>query len=263
MSFAIDGRGRAYVLDQVNRRIQILESGKVVRSIPLPGDTFQDLTIDDNGRPTLLDRFREDAVVFLDATGKSSGQVKLSGLEIPEGGLVTGLFSRSDGTWAEVEHERLVRIADAQGRPEEPRSSVPGRFSLDGRSLLTALREGSHAAVVLARPADDPGRTPDLFARVEFPLPVLQLCALESDRLGRVFLGASLARFEEREPYAVLEEAEVVVILQPDGREAGRVVFPARSMPEEQFRPILVTPDGVIYQLGFTPYGIELRRVAS
>lgn len=260
MSFVADDEGRILVLDQVNSRLQIFEGGHWARSIPVPADTFHDFAMAPDGRIAALDRFAGDDVVFISDRGTVEGRVRLAGLEIPESGLATGLFSRPDGTWVEVEHERLVQVANERGLPVAERKVLPGRPSRDGRWLLQALREGTGAAVVLVRPMDSPETVPVLLARVEFPLPVLQLTALESDRAGRVYLAAVIARFDESDPTRVLEEYEPVVVLSPDGRELGRAVFPPRTLPEEVFVPIRVTPGGAIYQMAFTESGVVFRR---
>lgn len=260
MSFSVDDEGRLLVLDQVNARLQVFEDGTWVRSIPVPAETLHDFAMAPDGRIAVLDRFSGDEVVFISDRGKVESRVRLTGLEIPEGGLATGLFSRPDGTWVEVEHERLVQVADERGQPVASRRTLPGRPSRDGRWLLQALREGPDAAVVLVRPASDPEAVPVLLARVEFLLPVLQLTALESDRAGRVYLAAIIARFDESDPTRVIEEYEPVVVLSPEGRELGRVVFPPRTLPEESLVPIRVSPAGAIYQMAFTEEGVVFRR---
>lgn len=260
MAFRVTEKGDLIVLDQVNGRIQVYRDGQPIRSIPIPANTYHDFALGADGRIAALDRFSRDEVVFLSESGRAEGRVRLLGPEIPEGGLATGIFSRPDGTWVEVEHDRLVRVADSQGRPIEDRSVMPGRPSADGRWLLRALREGPNAAVVLVRPMDSPDGVPVLLARVEFPLPVLQLTALESDSAGRVYLAAAIARFDESDPARVLEEYEPVVVLSPEGTELGRAVFPPRTLPEETLVPVRVAPDGVIYQMAFTESGVVFRR---
>ncbi len=115
MSFEVDASGRVFVLDQVNSRIQVFQDGRAPRSIPLPSDTFCDIAADEDGRLAVLDRQAGDELLILDESGRVESQLQLSGKEIPEGGLVTALFSRTDGTWVEVNNEKLVRVADEDG----------------------------------------------------------------------------------------------------------------------------------------------------
>jgi hypothetical protein len=168
---------------------------------------------------------------------------------------------RDDGVWVEVEHARLVRVADARGSPDRDRPQVSGRFSADGAFLLSAAREGRQAAVILARPAASPGELPRLFSRVGFSLPVLHLLALESDTAGRVLLAAHLARFQSQAPFGVLEERLEAVLLDPDGTEIDRVQLPASRGVLDQFRTLRFSPDGVLYHLYYDESGVSLRRI--
>ena len=261
MGFVIDDAGRAAVLDQVNSRVVLFDGGKQIREIGLPADTYQDLQLDEDGNLVVLDRLAQRSVDLFDSRGRPSGQVQLEGDGVPEGGGTTAMFLREDGVWVEVEHTRLVRVADARGRPDPDRPQVNGRFSADGARLLSAAREGRHSAVVLVRPAGSPGDLPRLLARVDFSLPVLHLLALESDTAGRVLLAAHLARFEEQAPFRVLEERVEAVLMDPDGREADRVRLAAPRGALDQFRTLRLSPDGILYHLYYDDSGVSLRRV--
>ncbi|MBI5481204.1 MAG: hypothetical protein HY906_20265 [Deltaproteobacteria bacterium] len=258
MSFAVDRGGRVLVLDQVNSRVQIFAAGKVAGSVPLPADTFQDIEARPDGAVVLLDRLGRRAVVFAEAGGRVTGEVPLVGAGVAEGGGVTGLFQRDDGTWVEVEHRDLVRIADAGGRGDPNRPITPGRPTGDGRAFLRAALDGREAAVVLRQARDAAAFTP--LARVTFPAPILHLSALESDRQGRIFLAAALLRRLGDEGSRT-DEAEVVAILGPDGADLGRVTLPPRLGPEEVFRPIRLGADGNVYQMSWDESGVTMRRI--
>jgi hypothetical protein len=242
MSFMVAEDGRVYVLDQINQRVQIFKDGKFSREIKIPGDTFQDLAVDENGRVVLLDRLVQKAVVYLEPEVR----VPLEGPHVPEGGGVTGLFI-NDGAWVEVEHQKLVRIADTNGKPDPDRPWVPGRHSADGAWLLLAAKEGKNAAKVTLQPGG-PGGSP-VVLKTEFDDKVLFLTALESDPEGNIYLGARL------------ERAEVLVILKPDGSELGRVVLPVQQIELEQFRALRMGMDGGIYRLHFSDSGATLGRI--
>jgi hypothetical protein len=261
MAFWVGEGGEIYVLDQVNSRVQVFRDGKAVRSFPLPASTFQDFAFDSRGRMVALDRFVRDEAALFDENGRPTGSVKLTGEHIAEGGLVTAVYYRPDGVWAEVNNEKLVRIADADGKAVSPREVVPGRFSRDGRLLLAAALDGKQAAAVFVRPLSQTQEA-KLLARVEFPIPVLQLTALESDLSGRILLAAYLARFRETEPYDALEQYEQVVVLAPDGQETARINFAPRPLAEEVFHPVFITPAGVIYQMVFEERGVTFWRYA-
>jgi hypothetical protein len=246
------------VLDQVNSRVQVFAGGKAVRSVPLPADTFQDLDLGPRGELALLDRLARQAVVFTGAGGAIAGEVGLGGAGVPAGGGVTGLFQRDDGTWVEVEHRDLVRVADASGRADSNRPTLPGRPTGDGRAFLRAALDGREAAVVLRRARDADAFTP--LARVPFPAPILHLTALESDSRGRIFLAAELLRRPAAEGSRP-DAAELLVILGPDGAELGRVTLPPRLGPEEFYRPIRLGADGNVYQLSWDESGVTMRRI--
>lgn len=261
MGFVVDAAGRAAVLDQVNSRVLMFAGGKQVSAIGLPADSYQDLQLDQDGNLVLMDRLARRSVELFDSRGRPIARVDLEGSGVPEGGGTTGLFLRDDGVWVEVEHERLVRVADARGRPDPDRPQVNGRFSADGVLLLSAVREGRNQAVVLARPAAAPGELPRLFSRVWFSLPILHLLALESDMAGRVRLAARLARFEDKAPFGVLEDRVEAVLLGPDGAEIDRVQLPAPRGALDQFRTLRLSPDGVLYHLYYDESGVSLRRM--
>jgi sugar lactone lactonase YvrE len=242
MSFMVAEDGRVYVLDQTNQRVQIFENGKFSRAIEIPGETFQDLAVDENGRIVLLDRLAQKAVVFLDPEQR----IPLEGPRVPEGGGVTGMFI-NDGVWVEVEHQKLVRIADSQGNPDPDRPWISGRHSADGAWLLRAALDGRNAVNITLQPIDSAGAP--VVRRVESEEKILFLTALESDPEGNIYLGARL------------EKSEVLVILKPDGSEAGRVALPAAEIELEQFRALRLGADGGMYQLHFNDSGARLRRI--
>lgn len=259
MSLWVDAEGRLLVLDQVNMRVQVFEDGKAVRSVGLPTDTVQELVLDGKGDILAMDRLAERSVLNLDAEGKIRNEVALEGPGVPEGGGVTGMFWREDGLWVEVEHRGLVRIMDAQGNPDPNRPDLPGRISADGQFLVHAALEGPNSVVVLFRPMAAQGELQPL-ARIGFPLQILHIVSLDTDMLGRIYLAAHLVRFRQVDPFDAELEALLMVVLGPDGRELGRIPLKVPPLPEEQFRSIFVTPDGVIYQLLLTEEGARVYR---
>ena len=254
-SFAVDARGRAFVLDQVNGRVQIFEPGLKPRSVPLPGDTYQDVALRSDDGIVLLDRLTKETVAFADASGKVTHEIRLQGEGVVEAGDVTGLFQRNDGTWVEVKHANLVQIADADGAPLEDRTIVQGRMAADGK-VLRASKSGSHAAYVAEKTSDGVRA----LAKVNFDLPVWQLLELDTDARGRVFLGASLLEESAAPPFQVIEAREVVVVLDDAGVEQARVDLPASTGAEESFRRIRIGADGVLYHLAYEERGATMRR---
>jgi hypothetical protein len=256
MSFAVDERGRAFVLDQVNGRVEVFAPGGSVKSIPLPSDTFQDVALAKNDALVVLDRLTTGSVAYVDETGRVTHEVALAGKGVLEGGDVTGLFQRDDGTWVEVKHQNLVRIADGDGNPLEERDIVQGRFGPSG--VLRASKSGERSLFV-AEKRD--GRPAVALAKVGFEMPLWQILSLDTDRHGRIYLGASLQEESAVPPYDLVRAEEVVVVLEPNGAELSRVTLPRNSGPEESFRRIRVGADGAIYHLAFEQTGATLRKV--
>jgi len=257
MSFAVDASGRTFVLDQVNERVQVFEDGGISRSIPVSGMTFQDVAVRDDGGLALLDRLGDSAISFVDGEGRVSQMVSLAGPAIPDGGSVTAMFQRADGTWVEVDHQQLVRVADTDGRPDSAQPVVAGRFRYGGQELLRAARVGTARAAITVQ---TPGGAVDVFAYAEFPMAIANLTALESDASGRVFLGASLYEEAAEPPFDVVAHAEVVAVFDATGTELGRIELDSYAGPEERFCTIRVGPDGAIYHLVFGDDGVALRR---
>jgi len=257
MSFAVDERGRAFVLDQVNGRVEVFEPGGNVRSIPLPSDTFQDVALAKNDALVVLDRLTTSSVAYVDeTTGRVTHEIALAGKGVAEGGDVTGLFQRDDGTWVEVKHQNLVRIADGEGNPLDERDIVQGRFGANG--VLRASKSGERSLFVAEKPD---GRPATALAKVSFELPLWQILSLDTDRHGRIYVGASLQEESPVPPYDLLRAEEVVVVLESNGAELGRVTLPRNAGPEESFRRIRIGADGAVYHLAFEETGATLRKV--
>lgn len=258
MSFVVDARGRALVLDQVNARVQVFEAGKEPRSLSLPGDTFQDLASTENDGVVALDRLTTQSLAFVDSSGKVTHEVGLAGKGVAEPGEITGLFQRDDGTWVEVNHANLVRVADRAQNADLQRPILQGRPTADGAAILRASKTGDRAVFVAEQRGDQPVRA---ISRVEFDLPVYQLLALETDRHGRIFLGASLLEEQAEAPFEVMATAELVVVLAPNGAEVSRIQLPETNGADESFRRIRVGDDGFLYQLTTSEDGATLWRV--
>lgn len=261
MGFAVLADGSSVVLDQVNQRLVFFQGGRATRTIALDRATYEDLWVDEQRRVWLVDRLAGRQLVLLDDDGRQLGQVALEGRGVPEGGAVTGLFVYEDGAWVEVEHSRQVHIGDENGRALDERQVRPGRPTRDGRLLVAAAREGRRAAVITVRPLAQPQAHPRVLARVTFPLPVLHLLLLDSDTEGNLYLGAYLAQFSSQPPYGPVAEKLQVVVVGANGAEIDRIDLAGNAIELEQFRQLLVTADGAVYQLWLGADGVELRRV--
>ena len=258
MSFAVAKNGRAYVLDQVNSRVSVFDGGSAVRTLPLPADTFQDIAVREDGGVALLDRYGAESVAFLSTEGRLTHEVPLAGDGVPSGGDVTALFQHEDGTWVEVQHGSLVRIADAQGNALDERNVIPGRLMADG-SAIRMSKSGASAAWLAVTP---PGERARALTRVEFELPVLQLLGLETDATGRIVIAADLAEESPEPPFALLDARETIVVLSRDGAELERFELPAATGGEESLRRVRLGPDGAIHHMSFSESGVTVRKVS-
>ncbi len=259
MSFFVDDSGRIILLDQVNNRVQIFDEDQKPAVVNLPGDTYQDVSTTKDGDVVVMDRLARKDIETYGPDGKLLTSVPLEGMGVEEGGGVTGMFQREDGTWVEVEHSKLVRVADSDGKADADRPILPGRFSADGSLLLSAVKDSGESALILSRPSDSPDQVPTSFARVRFEKPLAYLTALESDGVGRVFVGAVL--MEQPSGSGPAQGWDVIVAIDAQGRELGRLELPILEGGLEQFRSIRVGADGILYWLRFGPGGAQLVRI--
>jgi hypothetical protein len=108
----------------------------------------------------------------------------------------------------------------------------------------------------------EPGLGPRALTRVEFPLRVWQLLALETDARGRVVIAADLFEESTEPPFDRLAAAEHVVVLSASGDELRRFELPAADGAEESFRRVRVAPDGSIHHMAFGESGVTIRRLS-
>lgn len=258
MSLTTDREGRLFVLDQVNQRVQVFTAGGAfAKAIPIGSDTVQDLIVLDDGTLVLLDRLRERSLTYLSPSGEVRARVELTGHGIAEGGGVSGLWAFGESVWVEVEGQALVQVADLAGRPDPDRLAYDGRPSRrDGALWRLSLPEKPEKTATLRR-LSRAGKVLGSRA-LSFELPIRHLTAQETDRAGRLFLAAHL---EERDGGdRVVEERESLQVLSPEGKRLAKVDFEATAGPEEQFKTITVSPEGVVHHLRCTDAGVEIRR---
>jgi hypothetical protein len=258
MSFVVDARGRVFVLDQVNARVALFDGGAPAGEVRVPGDTFQDLELDGQGGFILLDRHQTSSLAYVDAAGNIDHEVALVGPGIAEATAVTAIFRRDDGVWAEVEHARLVRVADEQGKAPASRKIVEGRFGEGGRSLLRATLERPTGALISEIPAEG-GPARDL-ARARFGMFPAAITGLEQLSGGRVLLSALLVEERAAPPYDVVRAEHALMTFGPDGRQLSRDALPDHDGPEELFRPVRLGADGAVYALRCAREGAEIWR---
>jgi hypothetical protein len=243
-AIGVDAYGRIHLLDQLNGRIQVILDGKVLRTLPVATDTFEDLAVLPNGDLVLLDRFVARALVFVDAAGREFSRVPLEGPSIPEAGLITALRVEGADVLVEVEHAQMVRVASVDGSPDLARDVRQGRAAKDG-TRWTAGLDGPFVVNVSSSP-------------VAFPVAVDHVTALEPDARGRVLLAVSLMVSREVEPFDVVAQEDQLVVLSSSGKEQQRFILPSQSTPEDVFHPITLGADGRVYALVCTTTGLQV-----
>lgn len=255
MSVAVDGRGRVYVLDQVNNRlVRRGPDGKPEAAIPIQAQAAQDLAIADDGSAAVLDRFSSKSVTLYDEEGKYKGEIPLEGEGVDETGLVTGVFVDGKDVYVEREHGPLVHIGDTSGKPAEPRKEVPGRPSRDGLSFLNAGLTDPPAGRAYVSSIERATMQHRFTRELRLEAPILAIVMLDSDKSGVIYFAMQVER-------APGDEVVFLTCLEPlKGVPIGTAVMPANTLPEETFRDLAVLDDGgVIYSLR-TEEGVQYQR---
>lgn len=252
MSFAI-GRGEElYILDQLNRRVQVFRNGKRTRTVPIPGETFADLELTPDGKIVLLDNLVRKALFVLDPAGKVLNTFPLEGRLIPYAPSVTEIQIVAEGEHAGIwvlAEGKAVRVASLDGKPAE-RVAVPGKFAGDGRRLL-GLRTLGDASVVVSRSAKDRFSQWDPERTLFLDKPILG-ADIWADRTGRIYVRTLLSDDSAA--------ADLVSVLNPGGEDLGRVRLFVQKRHHEIQRPIRVTPEGDIFQMSLHDGYLVVRK---
>ena len=258
MSFAVSENGSIYILDQLNQRVQVFDAtGVQTATIPISRSNFTDIDLGLSGQVVLLDQWREQAVIFIDTTGRQVGSVPLLDGDIPDAGGVSGHYSRGDGVWVGYE-DKLVRVCDADGKADPDRPAVSGRFSRDGKYLLQAHKLGDITASLTRKPV---GTAEVESFGVTFDIPILYFTLIETDAGGKMYLGVNLLEEGGEPPCRGLEQCrEEVVIFSSAGTELRRLIVPVSTHYEEVTRSLRVAADGTVYQLVIGESGATVRR---
>jgi len=245
MSFAVGHAGEIYVLDQLNSRIQVFKDGRWLRSIPIPGVTFCDLEIMPDGRVALLDNLVKEEVVIINTSGQPEETISLNRLEITEPAAITGIYCRSEGLWpglwAEAEN-RFILLAGLDGKPAAEVKLLPGLLTPSGRRLLKIEMAGENQVRLFC--SEDDFQTWKSYD-IGFRLPVGIIYGPWEDRAGNLYLVANI--FDGQ------SEDNEMVVLDHSGEERNRIKMALSSGIHEVLKPVLVTPDGLIYQMAIEP----------
>jgi hypothetical protein len=247
MSFAVDGKGRIYVLDQVNGRIvRRGADGKPEVAIPIEAQAAQDLAVAEDGSAAVLDRFASKSVTLYDEKGAKVGEIPLKGEDLEETGLVTGVFVDGNDVYVEKEHGPLIKIGDKSGAPvgDGEQTEIPGRPSRDGLSFIKAGVIDPPMGRVYVSSVERATMQHRFTRELRLEAPVQAIVLLDSDKSGMIYFAAQVER-------APGDEVVFLTCLEPlKGVPVGTAVMPVNTLPEETFRDLVVLDGGgVIYSL--------------
>jgi hypothetical protein len=244
MSFALDGKGGFWVLDQVNNRmVRYGADGAVTGEQRLEQRVPQDVVVAPDGSTLVLDRLGDKSIAVFGADGAPKGTIPLEGKGIEETGAITGVFVDGVDVYTEVEHGTLVGVGTTDGKEPSEKKELPGRPSRDGRLLLSAgITQAQEGRMWVSAVRRDP--IEHQFTR-EFRLTgaVLYLLLLDSDRLGTIYVAALRESTPRGAPSVTL------MCLEPErGEPIGTVELPANTAADETFREMSVLDEGgVVY----------------
>jgi hypothetical protein len=259
MSFVVDESGTIFVLDQINKRVQVFDkTGKHIKAIPIPSETCSDIDIGKFGNLFILDQWKYGAVLLIDQEGNLLKKVELIGKGIAEAGGVWEMYSRKDGLWVGY-NDYLVRLCDASGEEDKERPMIDGILCRDGKHIIKSKIIGDITVTVTRSLLGE--SSIDRYT-VCFDIPVACINLLDMDKDGNIYLGVHLFEesLEKETPYSVEESHEVVVVLDSNGKEKKRIYMPVSTKVEEVRRPLCITPDGTIYQLVIEEEGATMWR---
>lgn len=256
MSFAISEQGEAWVLDQVNHRVLGMDrKGTPVRAIGLDKTSaFDDLIQVDSGHLVVLDRLKSEQLVVLTTDGKVVVQLPLIGKGIETPGLITELFHRPDGVWVEVESYYSVKLLNRELKPCE-RQVLQGRPISNHRRLQAYLNDQGGMVVSVGSRLQ---RLPDRSVSVYGTLPLQHILVCDMDAKGNVHAVVQETAYSPVPPYKVTQDRYLWIVLDETLHEVGRKSFPVFTSQFEQRVDFRLTPQGSLWQMGFTDKDVRI-----
>lgn len=253
-SFALGPEGEVWVLDQVERRVLLLDrSARLAATVPLARDTYDDVE-HHGGHLLLLDRLGRRTLSVLDRRGHVARELDLEGRGIPRAGLVTALLPRRDGVWLEVGHRHSVRVLGPSLSPCE-RTVVVGRPISGGRTLQATLDGGGGVELAIGAQAEGT-LTPT--TRVVTASPARRVVWLDEDRRGRAHLVVHELAREAAHPFRAVCEQLSMVELDDTLRERARRTSPHVLSGYDQRVEVRVDERGAVWQMALGPEGVTL-----
>lgn len=256
-AFAVKPDGGVFVLDQVNARvIELASTGLFLRTLDLPGRTFDDIEQYEGWALLALDRLVEKSLLVIDVNGVYLTEIDLEGRGIERAGSITALLPRSDGVWLEVKHRYSVKVLDQDLQPCE-RHILLGRPAGRGQSLHGALNGRGGAEIW-----KDMRNARSASVRRDFygAQPIRRIVWLEEGWDELIYVMFHEALFSPAEPYGVLEESYRILVLDGDLCELDEFESPWVLTIYDQRVEFRIGPYGRVWQMAFTPDGVLFLR---
>ena len=251
MSVAVSSSAdRVYVLDQLNRRIQVFLSGKLEKELPIESVTANDLVLLNDTTLVLLDRDR-NSLIFMSPDGVELSKAKISGPGILGGGDIWKLYARSDGLWAQVGKSDYLHLFSATGEPvkRKRRSGFP---SLDGEWFFSVTTLGDGSIHVVKRNAS--GKPKYTEAHIVPETRNGGLLAADCDSAGNLYV-VSLPSNKNAG-----ESARRVDVLSPDLKVVRNFSLEPATTVRDSFRTVAIAKNGAVLQLDVKEDRVAVRR---
>jgi hypothetical protein len=254
-SFAVKSHGGALLLDQVNLRIlDFNDQGDFLGSIPIPSPTFDDIEQFDNRFIVVLDRLVTQTLLVMDFSGTPLFELELKGRGIEHSGLITAMFSSTDGIWLEISHRYSVKVLDKQIKPCN-RQIIMGRPIDKGESLHGELDGEGGANIWISDRYTMKIKSP---ITVSSDIPFRRIVWLDKDPSGTINAIFHEAQFDKTSPYALQNEQYNIIKFNHQLIEENSIISPHTLTLYDQRVEFRIDSKGVIWQLAFDEKGIFL-----
>jgi hypothetical protein len=266
LAITVDGKGNAYVLDQVNGRLlRFDKNGKPLEPFALTQQAPHDVVVSPSGTTLVMDKLRDKSIAVLDPEGKLIGELPVTGkrLAAEDSGLATSLLVDADGVYVEKGHAMLFRAGDAAGSLDPDQPLLDGRPSRDGASLLSMGMLRTAPERFWLRSVDRSTGQMKFMRQYTMPLRIMHLAFLDSDASGRIYAAAHVGRElpvnpEDGRAGSFTDESLQVLCLAPTGELLNTLALPVSPLPDESGRDLAVRDDGTLLYMYRTAQGVRI-----
>lgn len=253
--FGVDGSAYIYVLDGLNSRVHKYDA-KGTRVATYPVDLAHEIAVRNDGGFYLLDVARDFVVRAYSPIGKLETTYAINKElgNYPIG--IVGLSALAERVYLALGNGAYTLIvSDGKAIPPEAQASnqLPGRPSRVTDRFLLTQRVGETSAITKVFRADG-----TLESQVQVALE-RRLAApyVETDDKGNIFFCGVLIKEAGIPRGETLAAQRVVVAFTPQGQFVGKVEMPDIYLTEAT-RPVMVAPEGNIYQRQTSQEGVKI-----